>query len=104
MTTAYAPEVEQDTEYKTRLGLVLRTARYVREMTRDEVGVLCGVDGETVARWERANVDLRGHSLARLAEALGLPADLLLDPPATRSETLVRIAAYDAVRGPLGAP
>jgi transcriptional regulator with XRE-family HTH domain len=104
MTTAYHPGVGTDDEYATRLGLVLRTARYVREMTRDEVGALCGVDGETVARWERANVDLRGHSLARLADALRLPADLLLDPPATRSETLVRIAAYDAVRGPLGAP
>ena len=48
----YAPDVATDSEYPSRLGLVLRTARYVRELTREEVAVACGVDVETVGRWE----------------------------------------------------
>jgi transcriptional regulator with XRE-family HTH domain len=85
-------------DYQARLGLVLGTARYIRDMTREEVAERCGVSAETYARWERGDVDLRGHALGLLADVLRLPADLLLDPPATRASTLVKIAAFDQVR------
>lgn len=98
MDAAYALDVATS-DYQALLGLVLRTARYVREMSREEVGLACDVSPETYARWERGDVDLRGHALGRLATVLNVPADLLLDPPATRSAILVRIAAHDAARG-----
>jgi transcriptional regulator with XRE-family HTH domain len=98
MIAAYPLSVSTGDDYAARLGLVLRTARYVREMTREAVAEGCEVSAETVARWERGNVDLRGHALSVLAEVLRLPADLLLDPPATRSAILVKIAAFDQAR------
>lgn len=98
MYAAYAPEVGSETDYGTRVGMVIRTARYFRERSREQVAADAEVSPETVARWERGQVAIPGHSLSRLAEVLDLPADLLIDPPATRSEVLVRIAAADAVR------
>jgi transcriptional regulator with XRE-family HTH domain len=98
MIAAYPLSVSTGDDYAARLGLVLRTARYVREMTREAVAEGCEVSAETVARWERGNVDLRGHALGVLAEVLRLPADLLLDPPSSRSAILVKIAAFDQAR------
>jgi len=100
----YALDMRTTTEYATRVGLVLRTSRYVREMTREAVAEGCEVNTETIARWERATTTIPGHALARLAEVLRLPADLLLDPPTTRSGALVRIAAHDATRPRSGEP
>jgi len=104
MNATYPLEVASDDEYATRVGLVLRTARYFRDVTREVVAEGCEVSTETVARWERGNVAIPGHALARLAEVLRLPADLLLDPPATRGETLVKIAAFDQARAYPGEP
>lgn len=104
MYATYAPHVTGDSEYATRLGLVVRTARYFREISRDDLGARTDFNPETIARWERGDVTVPGYALARLAEVLDLPADLLIDPPATRSEVLVRIAAADAVRARPGEP
>jgi transcriptional regulator with XRE-family HTH domain len=98
MTATYAVEVPTTPDYALRLGLVIRTARYIREATREQVAEGCDVSAETVARWERGDKAISAFHLSRVAEVLGLSADLLLDPPATRNETLVRIAAHDAVR------
>jgi transcriptional regulator with XRE-family HTH domain len=98
------PDLVDTSDYQERLGHALSTARYVHEMTREEVAAGCDVSTETYARWERGDVDLRGHALGRLAEVLRLPADLLLDPPATRAAVLVKIAAHDAARAYPGAP
>jgi transcriptional regulator with XRE-family HTH domain len=98
MIATYPADVSTGTDYQSRLGLVLRTARYIRDLSREEVAARCEVSEESYARWERGNVDLRGHTLALLSFALDCPADLLLDPPDSRSEILVRIAAHDAGR------
>lgn len=73
-------------------------------MSRESVATACGVNPESVARWERGTVSVPAHVLHKLVDVLGAPADLLLDPPATRTEALVRLAAYDAVRDPRGGP
>jgi transcriptional regulator with XRE-family HTH domain len=96
MIAAYPADVSTGTDYQARLGLVLRTARYIRELSREDVAARCGVSEESYARWERGNVDLRGHTLALLSFALDCPADLLLDPPDNRREINLRIAAHDA--------
>lgn len=96
--------VAPDSDYAVRVGLVIRTARYFRDMTREELAARCDVSAETLARWERGTVAIPGHALAALAELLDVPADLLLVPPETRSEALVKIAAHDAVRSAPGEP
>ena len=98
MSATHTFWVASDEEYAARLGGVIRAARYFREMSRESVAAACGVNPETVARWERGTVAVPAHVLHRLVDVLGVPADVLLDPPATRSDALVRIAAYDAVR------
>lgn len=104
MQETYAPHVTGDTDYATRLGLVVRTARYFREMSREDLGARTDFNPETIARWERGDVTVPGYALARLSDVLELPADLLIDPPATRSEVLVKIAAADVVRARPGEP
>lgn len=104
MAAPYASEVPTSPDYASRLGLVIRTARYIRELSRERLAAECDVSAETVARWERGDKAISAFHLARVAEVLGLSADLLLDPPSTRNETLVRIAAHDAVRAHPAAP
>ena len=100
MEATHTHGVTGDADYATRLGLVLRTARYIREMSRDELAAQTDFNAETIARWERGDVTVPGYALPRLEAALMVAADLLVDPPATRADVLVRIAAYDAVRAP----
>lgn len=104
MEAIHTHGVTGDADYATRLGLVVRTARYFREISREQLGESTDFNPETIARWERGDVTVPGYALGRLADALHLPADLLLDPPATRAEVLVRIAAYDAVQPPRAEP
>ena len=48
MIAAYPLSVSTGDDYAARLGLVLRTARYVREMTREAVAEGCEVSAETM--------------------------------------------------------
>jgi transcriptional regulator with XRE-family HTH domain len=98
MDTAYAHVVTGDAEYASRLGLVVRTARYYRDVTREEVGERTNFNAETIARWERGDVAVPGYALRRLAEVLDLPAALLIEPPESRQDVLVAIAVHDGQR------
>ena len=93
-----------DHAFAERLGAVLRTALLYRELTMEELAHAAGFSTESIRRWVRGDTNISAVDLAHLADVLGVPAEVLLDPPATRSETLVRMAAFDALRSDPGAP
>lgn len=89
------PQAMPDVSYATRLGLVLREARYYREASREDAARACDVSAGTMARWERGDVTAPAEALVRLRDFYSLPNDLLLDPSSSRQEIVARIVAYD---------
>ena len=63
---------------KTKLGQNIRAAREAKGLGRSSLGILLGVDGHTIYRWERGETVPRIPMLVQLAEALGTTAPKLL--------------------------
>jgi transcriptional regulator with XRE-family HTH domain len=58
----------------------LRRWRRARGYSQERLAALCGVQTNTVQRWEQAKRGPRGVALARLMAITGLSADALLFP------------------------
>ncbi len=59
-------------------GMRLRFHREARRLTLKELGVLAGVSGEAIRLIELGRRDGRPTTWRRLAEALGVPEQILL--------------------------
>lgn len=96
------PFVAED-DYLRRLGAVIRAARKVRRINQETLGERVGRDVNTISRWERGATSLSAYDLARLWEALDVPAEWFLSPTDSISEleqraALLRRAAVEAAR------
>ena len=60
-------------------GRFLRRARWDREMSQEELGGAAGVGAKHLSEIERANRDPRLTTLLKIARALDLQGDELLD-------------------------
>ena len=68
----------------------LRALRIARLLTQEQLAALAGVSAQTVLRLEREGARAELRTIARLAEALGVPPAELLraepaEPPAARA-------------------
>ncbi len=55
------------------LGQNIRSLRRERGLTLRELGELCGIDADTLAQYERGEVNPRAAAVERIAAALGAP-------------------------------
>ena len=58
-------------------GRLIAQLRDKLGLSQDDLGEQLGVDGGTVARWERGAQQIRSRNLVALADALGVPQDTL---------------------------
>ena len=84
--------------YRDRLALAIHEALYYREMSTDDLARRVGVGTETVRRWGRAETTISAFHAASVVRELGLPPDMLLDPPSSRGDTIARIRLWDRAR------
>lgn len=56
-----------------RLGQNIRALRLARGLTLRELGALCGIDPDILARYERGETNPRAAAVGKIAAALGVP-------------------------------
>ena len=76
----------------------LAAAMYYRGIETDAMAAAVSVDVQTVRRWLRGDSVPTGAHLMALLQELDAPADLLSEPPLSRSDALALMVAHDAVR------
>ena len=84
--------------FRERVGLAIHEALYYREMTTEDLARRVGVGPETVRRWGRAETSISAFHAASVVRELALPPDLLMEPPASRGDTIARIRLWDRAR------
>ena len=67
-----------DRVYLQQVGLRVRVLRAAQQLTQDKLADLAGLDRTYVSRLERGQHNLTVLTLARLAQALGIPTKELL--------------------------
>jgi transcriptional regulator with XRE-family HTH domain len=84
-----------NSEYQERVAIALKAAAFYRSVTKAELAGRIGASVESVRRWMRAQRSLSAEDAAKLADALDVPSDLLLRPPATRERAMAMLTAWD---------
>lgn len=74
------------------IGAALRRARLTKGMTQQEVSEIAAIAPETLSRLERNKVAASLDLTARLAAALGVKVDDLLNPPKEAKRSTLRPA------------
>lgn len=85
-------------ELNARMGEALRVAMFYRNVSVEQLAVLVKRSSEQVRRWSRGEYGLKADVVVAIADALDVPTDLLLRPPASREEALAMIAAWDGMK------
>jgi transcriptional regulator with XRE-family HTH domain len=70
----------------------LRTARSLFGWSQEELGFQCGLKRTYVGALERVEINLGSDNLDKLAQGLGVPAHVLLMPPAEAYPEIYAIA------------
>ena len=78
----------QEEQFRRRLATLLVAALRERGMEQRYLASQVGVTPTTVSRWLTGRFSPKGYELHRIAEALGLDADLILFPPPTQLEAV----------------
>lgn len=71
----------------------LRTARSLFGWSQEELGFQCGLKRTYVGALERVEINLGIDNLDKLADGLGLPAHVLLMPPAQAHAEIYGVAS-----------
>lgn len=87
-----------DETYVARSASALRAALRYADMDATALAARIGYNAETVRRWVRGDTEIRANALSAVADALDVPIDVLVRPPATADEALMQIAAWRGVR------
>lgn len=87
-----------DATYVTRSAAALRAALRYAGTDATELAGRIGYSAETVRRWARGTTEIRASAIASVADALDIPSDVLVRPPATGDEALLLIAAWRGAR------
>lgn len=85
-------------DYSVRLGQTLRVLMHREQIDARDLADRLGRNYEVVRRWVSGTAAPRPDAIADLADALGVPADPLLRPPATQDEVWAQVEAWRAVR------
>lgn len=64
------------------IGRTIRARRKQLGLTQRELGARCGLSGAAIGSYESGHTRPRRRAMERIARALDLPADRLMDPPA----------------------
>lgn len=85
-------------DMNARMGEALRAGMYYRDVTPEQLATRIGKSMEQVRRWTRGEYGLKADVVVAIADALDVPTDLLLRPPASREEALAICATWDATK------
>lgn len=97
MSFGYAPTMpRRNVEYARRIGRAVNALREARGWTMDELAVHSALSKSSIVRYEKGDAVPQGASLFKLAQTLGVSADLLLNPPEDR-EAVIGAAVLDAL-------
>jgi transcriptional regulator with XRE-family HTH domain len=89
--------------YRERLGQVIAEVRALEHVTQQELAERIGRTPAAVSRWENGHTLPTAYDLRRISEALVMPPDLLLFPPA-QQVSAVELALRQAVQAGQGKP
>lgn len=92
-----------DVERKERLAYAIRAAMARRGLTAPMLAELVGRSSVTVGRWVRGDTAPSALDVGPLANALGVRADYLIDPPAIPEYPLEQYLVETAVQAGLRA-
>ena len=98
MAVAYALGMRSDTDYARRVGMALSAIRDYLDLSQMDVATAAGTSAATISRYEDGRSAAQAETLVRIARALDVPLDLLLDPPATRQDVFELLALHRAKR------
>lgn len=82
MTVAYAVDVNSD--YALRVGVAIAAVREYLDLTQEQLAAAANVSTSTISRYENGESAAQAHTMLMIARALGVPLELLMDPPPSR--------------------
>lgn len=85
-------------DYRHDTGVALQAALDYTRTTHAELAAKVGVAANTVSRWTRGESEMKAAYIGPVADALGVPTDLFVRPPASREEALTMIGAWRTAR------
>ncbi|MCX4372387.1 MAG: helix-turn-helix transcriptional regulator [Dysosmobacter sp.] len=62
-------------------GVLIKNARKAKDLTQKQLGELAGIAEPTIRRYELGKLNPKYETLQRIAAALGVPVDSLIDDP-----------------------
>lgn len=62
-------------------GVLIKNARKAKNLTQKQLGELAGIAEPTIRRYELGKLNPKYETLQRIAAALGVPVDSLIDDP-----------------------
>ena len=86
----------------TSIGARIKGLREARGWTQDDLAENAGMNRVTIAKYEIGIIEPKSNSLAKLAQAFGISADLLLDEKPHSGAQAVRIPVLGTI--PAGVP
>jgi len=89
--------------YRVRLGQVIAEVRTLEHVTQGDLAERIGRTPAAISRWENGHTLPTAFDLRRISEALRMPPDLLLFPPA-RQMTEIELRLRQAAQEGLGTP
>jgi transcriptional regulator with XRE-family HTH domain len=81
------------TEYQERVGAALSAVRVYLQLSQEDVARAGATSVSTISNYEHGRVSPQAETLVRIARALDVPMELLLDPP-DRDEVLIALAVH----------
>ncbi len=79
------------------IGEQIKKARKLKGMSQEELAYSIGVHSNTVARWERGEINPTGKSLKKIAQVLKVPISSLYDDEQLEPEQGLSLAYWGEV-------
>lgn len=81
-------------DFLSNLTVALNAALTYANWTHQDLAEAVGVARNTVTRWATGRAEMKIGYVAPVADALGVPTDLFVRPPASREEAFAAIATW----------
>lgn len=98
MDLLYAVPMSTDPALARRIGVAIEAVRDMLQWSQDQLAIAAGTSISTISRYESGTPDSRAQTMFRIARALDVPLEFLMDPPETRELVFEAVAFLRAQR------